>query len=726
MEGIVDRETSRSADGPRSSMTDGPAAAMGRVEEAADALRNVAESAEAALRGAVDDIAGARKQADAVASDIVGASGRLMPAGGDQGQAVSVERLGEGLAGLGQSTRKMDSLARQVTGVLGSLRKAIDGAPAAPGGRGKAGRSVVRETLQPGLARTEAAIEQAVDIEEASDELVGQAARFGWLRRLGAWMGGRERTEPAVLRARIQAAVSAMTEQMTQSREVASQTIDAAEALDAYVAGLEQVVDSARELLDGRDMEASQVLLTGCVDLARTTALLEERLHAVGEDDGKWREAGRALRATGRQLMDVAQVLGRTEDGVRRHRGTVGGAAGDVGALRERITESRTPSGGAPGPTGQVAEIDGNRIGVVDLGVEISRDLRLRIERNILTYGEPFATGGVLGPAALPIVGAGAAVSSSLMAGNIFLATANPASLMSIGAGVGSAVMGPGGIVAQAPFIAASSAIIPVVAPVMFFMTVSSMMMSARFDRVEASLDQLTKAMEEVLKREIAGDFGVVGSANERLRDITDEFNESRRFTHEMKIRLALVERDLSAIHAKYGIISTGRITSSVAAELAAGDQHLYALAGIASIHVDRLRLKLALQDNPDDLPRSVLALESKIDAYEQGFRKLLDDNPLLAYQGELEGTVAAMSWWQRKVSKRKQRKTLEADADRALRIRADDLAPVLLDIRSWADSLDEEDAGMEQSVVYYRDQEGAGPLRAYYTSDVRVEVSDA
>ena len=255
---------------------------------------------------------------------------------------------------------------------------------------------------------------------------------------------------------------------------------------------------------------------------------------------------------------------------------------------------------------------------------------------------------GLLGTAALPIMGAGAAVSSSLMAGNIFLATANPASLMSIGAGVGSAVMDPGGIVAQAPFIAASSAIIPVVAPVMFFMTVSSMMMSARFDRVQSSLDQLTDAVQELLKREVAGDSGVVVGANERLQDITAEFDGSRRFTPEMKIRLAFVERDLSTIHAKYGIISTGRITSSVAAEPAAGDQHLYALSGIASIHVDRLRLKLALQDNPDDLARSVLALGSKIDAYEDGFRKLLDDNPLLEYQKELESSVREMSWWKR------------------------------------------------------------------------------
>ena len=54
---------------------------------------------------------------------------------------------------------------------------------------------------------------------------------------------------------------------------------------------------------------------------------------------------------------------------------------------------------------------------------------------------------------------------SSLLAGNVFLATVNPQTLMTIGTGVGSAVMGSTGIVAQAPFVAASTALIPVVAP---------------------------------------------------------------------------------------------------------------------------------------------------------------------------------------------------------------------------------------------------------------------
>ena len=136
---------------------------------------------------------------------------------------------------------------------------------------------------------------------------------------------------------------------------------------------------------------------------------------------------------------------------------------------------------------------------IIDLGAQASRELRMVMDRNILTHGEPFRSGGALGERCLPLLGAGAGVSASLAAGNVFIATANPTTLMTIGAGVGSAVMGPTGVVAHAPFIAAGTAIVPVVAPVMFFMTVSSMMMSARLEQVQMSLDRLASVLEQLL-----------------------------------------------------------------------------------------------------------------------------------------------------------------------------------------------------------------------------------
>ena len=71
-------------------------------------------------------------------------------------------------------------------------------------------------------------------------------------------------------------------------------------------------------------------------------------------------------------------------------------------------------------PAGQIAEIEGQRLGILDLGKDLSSELRAQIDKNILTHGEPFKAGGILGSACLPVMGTGSTVASSLFAGNIF------------------------------------------------------------------------------------------------------------------------------------------------------------------------------------------------------------------------------------------------------------------------------------------------------------------
>ena len=133
-------------------------------------------------------------------------------------------------------------------------------------------------------------------------------------------------------------------------------------------------------------------------------------------------------------------------------------------------------------------------VAVVDLGKQVSEVLR-----DVWPAQSPFQAGGVIESGwLLPLLGAGNTAASSLLAGNVFLATANPATLMTIGTGVGSAVMGPSGIIAQAPFVAASSAMLPVVAPLMLFMTVSSVITGARLDRVQRALGALSESLHRV------------------------------------------------------------------------------------------------------------------------------------------------------------------------------------------------------------------------------------
>ena len=364
----------------------------------------------------------------------------------------------------------------------------------------------------------------------------------------------------------------------------------------------------------------------------------------------------------------------------------------------------------------------GQELAVVDLGRSLSSKLITDMDRRVLEIGKPLKSGGPIGTACLPIAGAGAAVASSLAAGNVFLATANPATLMTLGSGVGSAVMSAtgGGIVAQAPFIAASSALAPVVAPLLLFNTFSSMMMSVRFDRIERTLFGMKEALAYLLKDKIFEDMARFLSASERLSDIDEEYRSGPGFTDEMKMRLALVERDVNVLRHKHHALATGRVDSAVAAKLSEIDKRLFVAASIADANVDQLRLLLALQDNPADAVRSWSALEKKVKRYEDDFRSLAENSPTEEYRSGLEKSIDRMNWWNRNVFKRR---------ERSKKNEISELDQLTTDVRSWEGDVEGEtgdaaDPASDYSLVFWRENDGEGKLRAHYTADYQFKVA--
>ncbi len=370
-------------------------------------------------------------------------------------------------------------------------------------------------------------------------------------------------------------------------------------------------------------------------------------------------------------------------------------------------------------PVGQkitVDGLDGREFCVIDLGRDVSRELRLQIDGNILGHGRPFNTGGVLNTAFLPILGGGSTIASSLLAGNLFLATANPASLMQIGTGVGSAVIGAGGkIVATAPFVAAGAAIIPVVAPVVLFMTISTMVICARLDRIQNSLNQIGDVVEQLLVQEIAEDGAILVTSINRLRDISDEYDACGRFTEEMRIRLALAERDLNVLHHKYETLSRHAVAKLEAVGevsapgLEASRMMLFAMAGLADIEVDRLRLKLALQESPDDLGRRVSMRESKSVKFRESSEFLLANNPVAKYLKQLEKAGEGMGAIKKMVFAKK---------FEALMTETKETTEKVEQIKEMLRSASANAADQEHSVVFYREHGGKGDLKAYYTTD--------
>ena len=358
---------------------------------------------------------------------------------------------------------------------------------------------------------------------------------------------------------------------------------------------------------------------------------------------------------------------------------------------------------------------------MVDLGRDVSDTLRGSWSRH---GGRSFESGGVIESAWLqPLFGAGSTAASSLLAGNVFLATANPATLMTIGAGVGSAVMGPTGIVAHAPFVAASSAVLPVVAPLMLFVTVSSMITGVRLDRMQKTLGALSDLLERVRHVMEAEAHGKFQSATKHLDDIRSQFEHSRRFTDTMKSELVQARRDLNLLHHQYGHLAGREIRSEDDARTAVSDINLFFLSSLMDIRADVLRLYLTLQDDPGFAGQREEQLRRKVQQYANTFRTLIDKDPIeglhTALQQELTGVKlyhlpSQLQMWFGG--------GLPARIRNVETIR-ESLRPIRERIERWTGALESAaGAACEQSIVVYRDLDGERALHAQYTQDLRLQ----
>ena len=375
-------------------------------------------------------------------------------------------------------------------------------------------------------------------------------------------------------------------------------------------------------------------------------------------------------------------------------------------------------------PVGQVLTYEGHsKMALVDLGRDASDALRAS-----WSTARPFQSGGVIESAwLLPLLGAGSTAASSLLAGNVFLATANPATLMTIGSGLGSAVMGAGGIVAQAPFVAASTALMPVVAPVMLFTTVSSVVMGARLDRVQRSLGRLYEAVESVRRLLDADDHARFETAAEQLEEIQSEFEDQQRFPEDADIKLALVKNEVKQLRQKYGRLLTGDIDSEDSARSAVSDLNRFFLASLHDIQADLLRLYLALQSDPDFVELRQSRLRQKIERYGEDFRQILSDDRLGAFHRKLKEDLAKSKWRWLPGGWRIPLGGGLAATTRNVRAIRKDFHSIRARIKRWIDAF-ESSAGPspEHSVVIYREPAGERTLRAVHTRDIRLRLAAA
>ena len=113
--------------------------------------------------------------------------------------------------------------------------------------------------------------------------------------------------------------------------------------------------------------------------------------------------------------------------------------------------------------------------------------------------------------------------------------------------------------------------------------------------------------------------------------------------------------------------------------------------------------------------------VNSKIAVYEASFKYLSENTPLKQHQGEFQKAVDGMGFLMMKVfARQKFKKTIaeiEATAEEVKQIQEILSSPV--DPKS-------DDSSEQQHFVCYREQNGKGDLKAYYTADLKLVATEA
>lgn len=249
-----------------------------------------------------------------------------------------------------------------------------------------------------------------------------------------------------------------------------------------------------------------------------------------------------------------------------------------------------------------------------------------------------FAGGGVVATA----VSAG--FSSSL-----FMATANPATLMQLSSGgVGAAVMGANGIVAQAGFIPVAASL-PVVAPIIAMQAIQTAIILQQFAKIDRKLDDIKSTLDAALARSEATHAGELVAASDMVDEVYRQYELTGSFSPDMLIRLALAERDLRALSQRFRLLLDGQTIASIedlaGASRADYDAYSAILSSFLELRVTYLRVCVDMQENPKAATATVERLKKKIaDGIEFWDEVLQRSGTLRGEIDELEGKFKALN----------------------------------------------------------------------------------
>ena len=218
-------------------------------------------------------------------------------------------------------------------------------------------------------------------------------------------------------------------------------------------------------------------------------------------------------------------------------------------------------------------------------------------------------------------------VLSASLSSTLFMATANPATLMTLGAGVGSAVMGVNGIVAQAPFIAVASSL-PVVAPLMAMQALNAIVMLQQFKQVGRKLDAIKGTLDKAIARSEATHAGELLTASAIVDEVYRQYEHAGSFSNDMLIRLALAEHDARRLAERFRFLvdthAIDEVDDIADVQRANYDAHSAMLGSFLDLRIAYLRVCVDMQENPKSLKSSLGQLTEKIRSGAEFWQKMV------------------------------------------------------------------------------------------------------
>jgi hypothetical protein len=377
------------------------------------------------------------------------------------------------------------------------------------------------------------------------------------------------------------------------------------------------------------------------------------------------------------------------------------------------------------------AQDTGEKFGLIAINGAMKDTILSKFKETYQIQGDHLNSGGKA--SALPILtllggGTGALGMTAATTGTLFVATANPATLMTLGSGVGSAVMGASGIVAQAPFIPVAGALMPVIAPLLAFQALSTIIILNQFKSINTKLVSIEKTIKRVLQRNEASFIGEVISACPRLEGIEKEFLIANQFSTDMIIRLALIEDKVNPIFERYKYLYEAQdINANITGEdlrFKHTDASMAIVLSILDLRIDVLRVKLTIQENPGYIKECAKALVEKVKRYQKLWTSIEKSPKRVAeVSQELLEVIEAMGWWEKNMpgflgGKRKRKKDDQKHVSDLFMENSYEKVEGMVDGAKKAKEIGEKLIVDKDpvSLLYWEDENGK---HSYYTSDL-------